>query len=195
MDRPREVWTLDYPAQLSLLASQTVWTEESEAVLEEFENGAEDAIKKYHEICTARLEALIKLVIGELSKNDRNKVITCITIDVHNRDIIGMLVDKKVESAQEFAWQSQMRYYWDGEKKQVDIKICDKDANTIATDSGMAGIRTIEVDCSPDTDDPEIDGPARHFTFIINGVPVFARGANLVPQSMLPGSVAIGFVV
>ena len=72
---------------------------------------------------------------------------------------------------------------------QVDIKICDKDANTIATDSGMAGIRTIEVDCSPDTDDPEIDGPARHFTFILNGVSVFARGANLVPQSMLPGSV------
>ena len=72
---------------------------------------------------------------------------------------------------------------------RLEVNAHDKDANTIATESGTAGIRTIEVDHSPDPDDPEYDGPARHFRFILNGVPVFARGANLVPQSMLVGSV------
>ena len=103
--------------------SQMVWTEETEGALEEFENGAEDAIKKYNEVCP-RLEALIRLVQGDLSGNDRNKVITLITIDVHNRDMVGMLVEKKVESAQDFAWQSQLKFYWDPDKKDVGINIC-----------------------------------------------------------------------
>ncbi|WCC80767.1 beta-mannosidase [Cutibacterium equinum] len=73
---------------------------------------------------------------------------------------------------------------------RVEVGVHDEDANTIATDSGMAGIRTITVDHSIDPDDPEYDGPARHFRFMLNGVPIFARGANLVPQSMLVGSVS-----
>lgn len=55
--------------------------------------------------------------------------------------------------------------------------------------SRRVGIRTIELDQSPDLDDPEVNEPAQHFRFILNGVPLFARGANLVPGSMLPGSV------
>jgi beta-mannosidase len=46
------------------------------------------------------------------------------------------------------------------------------------------GIRSIELDRQTD--------PFQHgrlFRFILNGVPVFARGANWVPMSMLPGSV------
>ncbi|MSS45617.1 beta-mannosidase [Cutibacterium sp. WCA-380-WT-3A] len=70
---------------------------------------------------------------------------------------------------------------------RVDVTVRDEDANIIASDSGMAGIRTITVDHSPD--DPEDGQPARHFRFILNGLPIFARGANLVPQSMLVGSV------
>ena len=46
------------------------------------------------------------------------------------------------------------------------------------------GIRTIELDHSPD----EQEG-GRRFTFVLNGIPLFARGANWVPASMLVGSV------
>jgi beta-mannosidase len=46
------------------------------------------------------------------------------------------------------------------------------------------GIRTIELDRSTDPDQP-----GRLFRFVLNGVPIFARGANTVPLSMLPGSV------
>jgi dynein heavy chain len=96
-----------------------------EHAFEELEGGAEDAVKKYVETCTARLEGLIRLVQGELSKGDRIKIITVITIDVHNRDVVQALVTKKVENNVDFKWQSQLRYYWAPEDKNVNIRICD----------------------------------------------------------------------
>ncbi|KAF4325335.1 hypothetical protein BBI17_000424 [Phytophthora kernoviae] len=131
VDCTRHAWMLDYPAQVALLGSQIVWTEEVECALEEFENGTEDAIKKYFDVSTVRLEELIKLVQGHLGALDRQKIITLITVDVHARDVVQSLITKKVSSSLDFQWQSQLRYYTTpvltntSQKKEVHIKICD----------------------------------------------------------------------
>lgn len=125
LDKPREEWVFNFPAQIDLLASQIIWTEEVEGALENLEAGQEDAVKKYAEVCTARLEGLIRLVQGTLSKNDRTKIITIITIDVHNRDVVNALVTKNVENNLDFKWQSQLRYMWLPEDQAVNIRICD----------------------------------------------------------------------
>ena len=125
VDRPREEWIFHVPAQIALVTSQIIWTEEVESSLEELESGAEDAVKKYVETCNARLEGLIRLVQGELSVSDRVKIITCITMDVHNKDVVAVLVAKKVENNVDFKWQSQLRNYWVTDEKQVNIRICD----------------------------------------------------------------------
>ncbi|ETM55018.1 hypothetical protein L914_01719 [Phytophthora nicotianae] len=131
VDCARHTWVFDYPAQVALLGSQIVWTEEVEMALEEFENGTEDAIKKYYDVSTVRLEELIKLVQGQLGALNRQKIITLITVDVHARDVVQSLITKKVSSSLDFQWQSQLRYYTTpvltsaGLKKEVHIKICD----------------------------------------------------------------------
>ncbi|KAE9226456.1 Dynein beta chain, flagellar outer arm [Phytophthora fragariae] len=131
VDCARHTWVFDYPAQVALLGSQIVWTEEVESALEEFENGTEDAIKKYYDVSTVRLEELIKLVQGKLGALNRQKIITLITVDVHARDVVQSLITKKVSSSLDFQWQSQLRYYTTpvltstGQKKEVHIKICD----------------------------------------------------------------------
>ncbi|KAL3657725.1 hypothetical protein V7S43_017298 [Phytophthora oleae] len=131
VDCARHTWVFDYPAQVALLGSQIVWTEEVESALEEFENGTEDAIKKYYDVSSVRLEELIKLVQGQLAALDRQKIITLITVDVHARDVVQSLITKKVSSSLDFQWQSQLRYYTTpvltsaGQKKEVHIKICD----------------------------------------------------------------------
>ena len=149
VEKPRDLWIFDYPAQLALLASQMLWTEETELALEELENGQGDAVKKYSGVCADRLNALIKLAQTPLSGNDRVKVITLITIDVHSRDIIESLIEKNAENNMDFCWQSQLRYYWDNgptrvseegqeenhvedeldagpkTKRQTEIRICD----------------------------------------------------------------------
>jgi beta-mannosidase len=63
------------------------------------------------------------------------------------------------------------------ELRDSDGAICD-----VATD--RVGIRTIEVDRTPS---PE---GGRLFRFVLNGVPLFARGANWLPSSMMAGSVS-----
>jgi hypothetical protein len=52
-------------------------------------------------------------VRGELSPEARRKVNTLVITDVHGRDIVDAFVRDSVVDAREFAWESQLRFYWD----------------------------------------------------------------------------------
>jgi hypothetical protein len=51
-------------------------------------------------------------VVGNLTPEVRNKVISMITLDVHSRDVVSDLIKSRAENPQEFKWQSQLRYYF-----------------------------------------------------------------------------------
>ncbi|KDO31249.1 hypothetical protein SPRG_03866 [Saprolegnia parasitica CBS 223.65] len=125
VEKPRHLWLFDYSAQVVLNSTQIYWTEETEMALEEFENGQEDSVKRYLALCNQRLEQLINLVLGELTKSDRCKIIALITLDVHSRDVVKKLVDEKVEGPLSFLWQQQLRFIWRQETMDVDIRITD----------------------------------------------------------------------
>ena len=80
---PRHLWLKDLPAQIVLTCTQIFWTEELQQALEELEGGLEDAVRKYLAVCNDRLEKLILMVLGDLSREMRTKVISLITMDVH----------------------------------------------------------------------------------------------------------------
>ncbi|CAB1116950.1 unnamed protein product [Ectocarpus sp. CCAP 1310/34] len=125
VEKPRHKWLFDYPAQVVLTGTQIYWTEETEAALEEFEGGQEDAVKRYLGVCNARLACLIDLVLGELKREDRTKIISLITLDVHARDVVQKLINDKTEGPAAFLWQQQLRFYWAQTNMDVDIRICD----------------------------------------------------------------------
>lgn len=53
---------------------------------------------------------MVVLMGGEsLSNNDRTKLDTVLTIDVHTRDIIEDFVRDSIMDALEFEWESQLR--------------------------------------------------------------------------------------
>jgi dynein heavy chain len=125
VETPRHEWLFGYPAQLCITGTQIYWTEETQLALDEYEGGQEDATKRYLQTCNTRLNALINLVLGELKKDDRVKIISLITMDVHSRDVVEKLVVNKVEGPAAFMWQQQLRFQWDQATMDVNINICD----------------------------------------------------------------------
>ena len=63
----------------------------------------------------------------------------------------------------------------------VELTVRDSADALLASRSFNAGIRTIELDTSPDEE-------GANFRFVINGMPHFMRGANLIPASMFERS-------
>jgi dynein heavy chain len=125
IETPRHEWLFNYPSQLCITGTQIYWSDETQLALEEYESGQEDAVKRYFQLCNNRLSALIQLVLGELASADRTKVISMITMDVHSRDVVDKLIEQKTEGPTAFAWQQQLKFDWEQQSFDVNVKICD----------------------------------------------------------------------
>lgn len=118
-DKPREDWVKDYCAQIALLTTQIVWTEDVTRAFEDLAGGAETAMKECHRLIEVRIENLIKKVRGNLDYLERMKVINIITIDVHSRDVVEKFVLYKIMELESFAWLSQLKFYWDNKDNDM----------------------------------------------------------------------------
>ncbi|XP_062448100.1 dynein axonemal heavy chain 9 [Rhea pennata] len=124
-EKPREQWLFDYPAQVALSCTQIWWTTEVEIAFARVEEGYENAMKEYHKKQVAQLNTLVTMLIGQLSKGDRQKIMTICTIDVHARDVVAKMIAQKVDNAQAFIWLSQLRHRWADEEQHCFANICD----------------------------------------------------------------------
>uniref|UniRef100_A0A8C9J5L0 Dynein axonemal heavy chain 9 n=1 Tax=Piliocolobus tephrosceles TaxID=591936 RepID=A0A8C9J5L0_9PRIM len=124
-EKPREQWLFDYPAQVALTCTQIWWTTEVGMAFARLEEGYESAMKDYYKKQVAQLKTLIAMLIGQLSKGDRQKIMTICTIDVHARDVVAKMIAQKVDNAQAFLWLSQLRHRWDDEVQHCFANICD----------------------------------------------------------------------
>lgn len=73
---------------------------------------------------TNQLTDLTSMVRRDLGGEARKKVNTLIITDVHARDIIETFVRDSVMDAREFAWESQLRFYWDRTADDLMIRQC-----------------------------------------------------------------------
>ncbi|KAJ1529252.1 hypothetical protein ONE63_006052 [Megalurothrips usitatus] len=124
-EKPREQWIFDYPAQTALVGTQIWWTTEVNIAFSRLEEGYENALKDYNRKQVQQLNTLIGLLLGDLSAEDRQKIMTICTIDVHSRDVVGKMIAQKVESSTAFQWQSQLRHRWDDRLDDCFCNICD----------------------------------------------------------------------
>ncbi|KFW03432.1 Dynein heavy chain 9, axonemal, partial [Fulmarus glacialis] len=124
-EKPREQWLFDYPAQVALSCTQIWWTTEVGIAFARVEEGYENAMKEYHKKQVTQLNTLVTMLIGQLSKGDRQKIMTICTIDVHARDVVAKMIAQKVDNAQAFIWLSQLRHRWSDEERHCFANICD----------------------------------------------------------------------
>lgn len=110
-------WLDDVLGMVSLAGSQIWWTWEVEDIFRRVKNGNKYAMKELEGKPTTQLNELVRRVREPLGKLSRKKVNTLLIIDVHARDIVDSFVRDSVLHEKEFAWESQLRFYW---KKDVD---------------------------------------------------------------------------
>lgn len=101
-------WIETTPAQLSILASQVLWTRKVSKAFEA-ESSPADELDRI-EWC---LGVLADAVLNDLLSLQRRKCEHLITELVHQRDVVRTLVLDRIHSTADFAWLYHMRYYFD----------------------------------------------------------------------------------
>ncbi|XP_023379661.1 dynein heavy chain 10, axonemal-like, partial [Pteropus vampyrus] len=117
-------WMLLYQGMVVLAASQVWWTWEVEDVFRQVQKGEKQAMKNYGKKMHQQIDELVTRITTPLSKNDRKKYNTVLIIDVHARDIVDSFIRGSILDAQEFEWESQLRFYWDRDPDELNIRQC-----------------------------------------------------------------------
>ncbi|KAL0236923.1 hypothetical protein PCE1_000320 [Barthelona sp. PCE] len=107
----REKWLKNWLGQLGIAASLCQWSADVGKSLTDIEKGqSKFGLKILRKRYMALLNRLTNMVRSDLSKVDRSKVVTAITMEVHSKDVIQKLITNQVSSPEDFDWTCQLRF-------------------------------------------------------------------------------------
>ena len=126
----RNDWIKKDPAQITILVNNVLSSAKVETCFKKISDGSNvNALKDEFKVSVSMLTGLITMVQGELTKQDRQKIMCLITLDTHTRDIIDKLDVENVKKVDAFQWQSQLKFYWVDnpltKKKDCQIRVAD----------------------------------------------------------------------
>lgn len=82
--------------KVALTCTQIWWTSDVGMAFSRMEEGYDNALKEYYRKQVSQLNALISMLIGQLTPGERQKIMTICTIDVHARDVVAKMIAQKV---------------------------------------------------------------------------------------------------
>jgi dynein heavy chain len=98
------------PSAIMLLTLAVNYVEEVEQAFFDITKGKKEAMKEYSDMQVGQLKELIRLTQTKLNKGDRTRVMVCITMDAHSRDIVIKMNREGVTEVSHFQWQSQLKH-------------------------------------------------------------------------------------
>ena len=109
-------WIEQYPAQITVLSSQILWSASIEAALtgEKTLKALPDgfSLESEEHVINNMLSALSDQVLKDIKVDMRKKLEQLITELVHQRDVVRLLKNKKVANVGAFEWLYYMRFYF-----------------------------------------------------------------------------------
>ncbi|MBO6262544.1 MAG: hypothetical protein J6N95_08120, partial [Bacilli bacterium] len=117
-------WIEGTPSQACLLTDLMRFVTAVETAIKNLPKNS-DALKQALEVQTKSLSYLIELILEDLTEETMAKVMVLIKSETHSRDVIDKLIQEKVSRTDDFVWQSQMKAYWDTEKDDCHLDVCD----------------------------------------------------------------------
>jgi len=125
MSKTRTDWLVENKSsQVSLLIALLNWCVNIEKAMATIKTNKK-AMLECVTLCQKQLENCIILVQGKLEKPTLTRIMCMITLDTHGRDIATQLEREKCYTTDGFQWQAQLKCYYNNEKKDVDLHICD----------------------------------------------------------------------
>eukprot|EP00912_Choanoflagellata_sp_UC4_P002376 UC4_evm2s1496 len=100
-----------YPAQVGILGIQILWTADCERALKNSKSDKKIMVsvdQKNLDLLTVLIDQTLK----DLSKVNRTRYETLVTLHLHQRDIFHDIVLMKVKSHKDFEWLKQARFYY-----------------------------------------------------------------------------------
>ncbi|CAF0910630.1 unnamed protein product [Adineta ricciae] len=106
-------WMRNYIGMVVLAVNQLWSTWEIEDQFNKMtEHNQRSAMKFYVKQLNVQIEEIVFEMQKSLTTNEYNKYETVLTIDVHTRDMVDILIRDGINEPHDFAWQSQLRFYW-----------------------------------------------------------------------------------
>lgn len=120
----QQAWVEKTPSQVCLLADLILFVQSVEGALANLSKDPA-ALKTVLNKQLESLTKLIKTVMKNLTEETMAKVMVLVKSETHSRDVIEKLMAENVSSIDDFQWQSQLKAYWDKEKKDCHLNVCD----------------------------------------------------------------------
>ncbi len=108
----RKSWLFKWPAQISVICEQTLWTNSVIKAIIDSEANPE-AFPELFKSLESELLEIVELVRQETDKRNTITLGVLVVIGVHAKDVLYKIWKDEIKDIQDFEWLSQMRYYYE----------------------------------------------------------------------------------